>query len=32
MLRRFQQMLKDENRVAVATSLSVEKHSNKLAT
>lgn len=31
-LRRLQQILKDENRVAVAKSLSVEKHSIKLAT
>ena len=31
-LRRLQHMLKDENRVAVAESLSVEKHSTKLAT
>ena len=31
-LRRLQQRLKDENRVAVAKSLSVEKHSIKLAT
>jgi len=31
-LRRLQQILKDENRVSVAKSLSVEKHSIKLAT
>lgn len=31
-LRRLQQILKDENRVAVAKSLSVEKHSIKLST
>jgi len=31
-LRRLQQILKDENRVTVAKSLSVEKHSIKLAT
>lgn len=31
-LRRLQRILKDENRVAVAKSLSVEKHSIKLAT
>ncbi|WP_269635760.1 AAA family ATPase [Polaromonas glacialis] len=31
-LRRLQQILKDENRLAVARSLSVEKHSIKLAT
>lgn len=31
-LRRLQQILKDENRVSVARSLSVEKHSIKLAT
>ncbi|MCP2012640.1 AAA family ATPase [Duganella violaceipulchra] len=31
-LRRLQQILKDENRVAVAKSLSVEKHGIKLAT
>lgn len=31
-MRRLQQQLKDENRVAVSKSLSVEKHSIKLAT
>ena len=31
-LRRLQQLLKEENRVAVARSLSVEKHSIKLST
>lgn len=31
-LRRLQQILKDENRVSVAKSVSVEKHSIKLAT
>ncbi|MBV8125239.1 MAG: ExeA family protein [Paucibacter sp.] len=31
-LRRLQQVLKDENRISVAKSLSVEKHSIKLAT
>lgn len=31
-LRRLQQLLKEENRVSVAKSVSVEKHSIKLAT
>lgn len=31
-LRRLQQFLKEENRVSVAKSISVEKHSIKLAT
>ena len=31
-MRRLQQILKDENKIAVAKSLSVEKHSIKLAT
>jgi len=31
-MRRLQQILKDENRVTVAKSISVEKHSIKLAT
>jgi type II secretory pathway predicted ATPase ExeA len=31
-VRRLQQILKDENRVTVAKSISVEKHSIKLAT